>query len=98
MLSFCLSRRRSVRYAQVAVALVVAAVERLSAQLPRGGPTLVLGDLYREVARSSPRAEAARALARAMDARVSVAKAPPDPQLQLGFMNYSLPSLTPMPT
>ncbi|HEX6534844.1 MAG TPA: TolC family protein [Gemmatimonadaceae bacterium] len=57
---------------------------------------LVLGDLYRDIARASPRAAAARALARAAEARVPSAKLPPDPQLQLGFMNYSLPGLRQM--
>ena len=64
------------------------------ALVPSG--SLVLGDLYREVARTNPRAEAARSLARAADARVASAKRPPDPQLQLGFMNYGVPSLRPM--
>jgi outer membrane protein, heavy metal efflux system len=66
------------------------------AQAPAPGASLVLGDLYREVARTNPRAEAARSLARAADARVPSAKRPPDPQLQLGFMNYDVPSLRPM--
>lgn len=57
---------------------------------------LVLGDLYGSVRRESPRAEAARALARAAQARIPSAKLPPDPELQLGFMNYSLPGLEPM--
>jgi cobalt-zinc-cadmium efflux system outer membrane protein len=57
---------------------------------------LVLGDLYRAVRRDSPRAAAARALARAADARVPGASLPPDPQLQFGFMNYELPGLRPM--
>jgi outer membrane protein TolC len=39
---------------------------------------------------------AARALARAADARVSSAKLPADPQVQLGLMNYALPGLRPM--
>lgn len=55
-----------------------------------------LADVYRDVRRESPRAEAARALARAWHARVTSAKLPPDPQLQLGFMNYTLPGLRPM--
>jgi cobalt-zinc-cadmium efflux system outer membrane protein len=58
---------------------------------------LALGAVYRELARASPRIAAARALARAADARVASAGLPPDPQLQFGFMNYSLPGLRPMP-
>ena len=57
-----------------------------------------LGDLYAQVGRDNPKISAARALARAAQARVSGATRPPDPQLQLGWMNYSLPNLAPMPT
>jgi outer membrane protein TolC len=57
---------------------------------------LRLGDLYQEAARSSPRIRAARALASAAVARVPGTKRPPDPTLQLGFMNRSLPGLRPM--
>ncbi|MDE3151276.1 MAG: TolC family protein, partial [Gemmatimonadota bacterium] len=39
---------------------------------------------------------AARALASATDATVRSASLPPDPQLQLGFMNYTVPGLAPM--
>ncbi len=59
--------------------------------------TIRLGDVYREVERANPRVSAARSLAQAAQARVSGATRPPDPQLQLGWMNYSLPSLAPMP-
>ena len=55
-----------------------------------------LGELYARVGRDNPRISAAQALVRAAQARVPGAKRPPDPQLQLGFMNYSLPGLTPM--
>ena len=58
--------------------------------------SLRLGELYDEVQRESPRVAAAQALVRAAEARVSSAKLPPDPQLQLGFMNYTLPGLRPM--
>ncbi|HEV8217962.1 MAG TPA: TolC family protein, partial [Gemmatimonadaceae bacterium] len=57
-----------------------------------------LGDLYAQVGRDNPKIGAARALARAAQARVSGATRPPDPQLQFGWMNYSLPNLAPMPT
>lgn len=63
----------------------------------QGAPdALVLGDLYREAARTNPRVSAAHALARAAEARVPGAKRPPDPELQLGFMNRRLPGLGPM--
>jgi cobalt-zinc-cadmium efflux system outer membrane protein len=58
--------------------------------------TVSLGDLYAQVQRRNQRAAAARSLARAAQARVSQATRPPDPQLQFGFMNYSLPRLQPM--
>lgn len=55
-----------------------------------------LGELYVQVSRDNPKVAASQALIRAAQARVPGAKRPPDPQLQLGFMNYSLPGLTPM--
>jgi outer membrane protein TolC len=63
---------------------------------PRNAPPLVLGTIYQQLATASPRLEAAQALARAAEARVPGARRPPDPQLQLGFMNRELPSLKPM--
>lgn len=62
----------------------------------RAAAPLTLGAVYREVESGSPRAKAARALANAARARAPSAGLPPDPQLQLGFMNYTLPGLTPM--
>jgi outer membrane protein, heavy metal efflux system len=59
-------------------------------------PRLELGALYREAKAASPRGHAALALAAAARARVASAKLPPDPELQLGFMNYTLPRLSPM--
>lgn len=56
---------------------------------------LSLGALYASVDRDNPRLRAAAALARAATARVPGATKPPDPQLQLGLMNYSLPRLAP---
>ena len=57
---------------------------------------LELGQVYQEARAQNPRADAARALAAAARARVPGAKLPPDPQLQLGFMNYTIPGLAPM--
>ena len=68
--------------------------QRSAAQAPR--PALSLGELYRDVQRLSPRLAAARALAQAADARIPASKLPPDPQLQLGLMNYAVPGLRPM--
>ena len=59
---------------------------------------LLLGDVYADVVRANPRIAAANALATAARARVPGARRPPDPQLQLGFMNYTLPGLAPMAT
>ena len=57
---------------------------------------LQLGTVYDELRTASPRIQAAEALARASRARIPGAGLPPDPQVQLGFMNYELPSLKPM--
>lgn len=75
----------------VAIMLALAAAQD-TAPLPR----LELGQVYRAATAQNPRADAARALAAAARARVLPAKLPPDPQLQLGFMNYALPALAPM--
>lgn len=77
-----------------AAALPSAAQEPARPHAVRG--RLLLGEIYREARETSPRAGAARALARAAQARVPSAKLPPDPQVQLGFMNYTLPGLRPM--
>ena len=55
-----------------------------------------LGDIYAQVGRANPKIAAARALVRAAQARIPGATKPPDPQLQLGIMNRSLPGLAPM--
>jgi cobalt-zinc-cadmium efflux system outer membrane protein len=54
-------------------------------------PGLRLGDVYRALDSTSPRIAAAGALARAAQARIAPARRPPDPQLQFGLMNRSLP-------
>jgi len=74
------------------------AVERTGAQRSMPPDRLLLGDLYAQVERANPRIAAANALAGAARARVPGARRPPDPQLQLGLMNYTLPGLAPMPT
>jgi outer membrane protein TolC len=60
--------------------------------------SVLLGDLYTQIQRANPRVAASRSLAQAAVARVPGATRPPDPQVQLGFMNYTLPSLAPMAT
>jgi outer membrane protein TolC len=74
------------------------AADGVGAQQPASPDRLRLGELYAEVARANPRIAAASALASAARARVPGTRRPPDPQLQLGFMNYTLPGLAPMPT
>jgi outer membrane protein, heavy metal efflux system len=82
-----------------ALALIIALVtnDRAGAQQSISPERLRLGDLYSQVERASPRIAAAQALAAAARARVAGTRRPPDPQLQLGFMNYTLPGLAPMP-
>ena len=65
-------------------------------QAPADSTRLRLATLYQLASQQSPQLDAARALARAADTRVPGARRPPDPELQLGFMNRSLPSLAPM--
>lgn len=55
-----------------------------------------LGDIYASVRQNNPKIAAARSLAEAYRARIPGAGLPPDPQLQLGFMNYTIPGLRPM--
>jgi len=57
---------------------------------------LELAAVYREARLANPRAQAARALTIAAQARVPGARLLPDPQLQLGFMNYEVPRIAPM--
>ncbi|HET9455208.1 MAG TPA: TolC family protein [Gemmatimonadaceae bacterium] len=59
-------------------------------------PRLQLAEVYQGVRSANPRAAAARELSTAARARVASSKLPPDPEVQLGFMNYSLPGLSPM--
>ena len=75
-----------------------ASAQSLDGTRPRDTTATRLGDLYREVTAANPRILAARSLALAAQARVPGAAKPPDPQLQLGFMNYTLPDLAPMQT
>jgi len=94
--------RRAVRRRQIfagLLALTIAVRAGAQAQATSASTTTPtrLGDLYDQVGRDNPKIGAAQALVRAAQARVPGAKRPPDPQLQLGFMNYSLPGLSPMP-
>jgi outer membrane protein TolC len=79
-------------------ALLIAAIPYALRAQPAGSERLLLGDLYAQLQRTSPKAAAARALAQAVQTRVASVRRPPDPVLQFGFMNYSLPNLAPMST
>ena len=92
-------RRSGSRAAALALAATLWLVVGTGALAQTGAREPVrLGDLYGQVQRANPRLVAARSLGDAAAARVSSATRPPDPQLQLGFMNYELPGLTPMAT
>jgi len=99
-MSFTHWRARHAAPRAIVVALLGAliATGRTGAQQPTSPDRLRLGDLYADVARANPRIAAANALATAARARVAGTRRPPDPQLQLGLMNYTLPGLAPMPT
>lgn len=71
---------------------LASAQEHAAAVVSRADP-LSLAAVYGAVDRGSPRIRAAAALARAARARVAGSTRPPDPTLQLGFMNYMLPEL-----
>jgi outer membrane protein, heavy metal efflux system len=53
--------------------------------------SLTLAAVYAQLDAGTPRVAAAQAAARAAQARIDPARRPPDPELQLGLMNRSLP-------
>jgi outer membrane protein, heavy metal efflux system len=86
--------------AVVAVSLVATApptsAQSSSPDRPRTVRIMSLGDFLVAVDDSNPKVAAARALAAATALRVPGSTLPPDPQVQLGFMNYRIPQLGPM--
>jgi len=91
------SASQSWRIAASAAVLVLGAAPPVASQATTGASGgLRLGALYAAADRANPRITAADALATAAQARVPGSRRPPDPQLQLGFMNRSLPGLGPM--
>ncbi|HSJ30634.1 MAG TPA: TolC family protein, partial [Longimicrobiales bacterium] len=82
---------RSVAILSVLLALTSG---RAAAQDTLRQPDLTLRDVYELARERSLNVQAARAGAAAAAARESSAALPPDPQLQLGAMNLSLPSLS----
>jgi outer membrane protein, heavy metal efflux system len=81
-----------------AIALPRPAAAQAASAAPDAPGITRLGDVYAAVRADNPRIAVAEALVRAARARVAGTTRPPDPQLQLGFMNYTLPGLAPMPT
>lgn len=84
---------RHVRH--VFISLIAASSIPVGALKAQSQTSLSLSEVFR-LANSAPPVTAAMALARAADERIPSAKLPPDPNLQLGFMNRELPSLAPM--
>lgn len=85
--------RRAARVRQLVAGALTFGPAALSAQ-----DSLRLGALLERVQRSNPRVELATARAEAAHARIAPTRRLPDPQLQVGAMNYTLPSVAPMPT
>ena len=81
-----------------AVAITALALGQPARAQSGAGEALTLGGVYDQVKRANPKLAAAHSLTLAAQARVSGAKRPPDPQVQFGLMNYTLPGLAPMET
>jgi outer membrane protein TolC len=91
-----IDERRVLRRIQGRAVTVAAALGFATSALAAQTEPTRLADLYARVARSNPKIAAAQALVRASRARVPGAMRPPEPELQLGIMNRSLPGLGPM--
>ena len=63
----------------------------LAQDTAHANPALELRTVYQMAERDNQRIVAARALAEAVRSQAPGARRPPDPQLQLGVMNYALP-------
>ena len=79
------------RSGTVATLLLAVACGPLGAQTVVSTDRVLLGQVYRAVEAANPRIVASTALARAAEARIAPTRRPPDPQLQFGLMNRSLP-------
>ncbi len=86
-----LSSASAVRGLILLLSVLAVPAERAAAQAPVPAASLTLGRVYRELAERNPRLAASAALVRAAEARVAPARRPPDPRLQLGLMNRTLP-------
>lgn len=89
----CASQPSITRWVFAAGMLALIALPALAAAQDQ----LRLGELYETARSSNPGVAAARARAEAARARVSSARLPADPELELGFMNRELPGFAPMP-
>ncbi len=96
----CFPRQATTRLCQIAAGvgvLVLGVAPPAASQATIGRSSgLQLGALYAAADHANPRIAAAGALASAAEARVPGTRRPPDPQVQLGLMNRSLPGLGPM--
>lgn len=82
----------------LAGASLALAAPRAAAQLPAAGDTLSLAEVYGLAAAHNPMLAALRSRTDAVRSMEPSARLPPDPQVQLGVMNASLPGLqTDMP-
>ena len=84
--------QRCCRGVAVAMATCLLLAPSLPAQQDRA---LTLDAVHAMVAARSPRVRAASALSKAVSARVPGTLRLPDPQVQLGFMNYAVPAFRP---
>jgi outer membrane protein, heavy metal efflux system len=93
------ARPTFLRIAPLAALLIATGLAQSQATTPAVADTtlrLRLGAVFAAVREQNPKAAAARSLANAVAARIAAAGTLPDPEVQLGFMNYELPSLRPM--
>lgn len=113
MFFMCAPGARGTRHVAVLAmavsSLAIHGPSRLTAQEPTPGTgararadtsrqTLSLAAIYQRLQLRSPRFAAARAQADAARARIPGARRLPDPQVQLGAMNYRVPAFAPMET
>ena len=90
------SRGRMLRAALSLATLVAAPAGSQALVAADSTPRLSLADVYERVLAGNPKVQASRALADAAATRVTGASLLPDPEVQLGFMNYDVSRLRPM--
>lgn len=96
-----MTKRMMIAAGYLALQLVQVGAGPAAAQsaIPAGPPTFTLEEAYRLARERSPLLRAANSLVDATEAREASAGLPPDPSLQIGIMNFSVPGLdTDMPT